>query len=98
MKPQISPLRYASVEMTSLFGSAKHRFQDELSSRPKRSEVERSAVSPEVLKNAFCFSKPLSMEPVLEMFFRASPKIWARTFDRERSALVSTSQPQLTKL
>jgi hypothetical protein len=43
-KPQISPLRYAPVEMTSLFGNAKYRFQDELSSRPERSVVERSAV------------------------------------------------------
>jgi hypothetical protein len=27
-KPQISPLRYAPVEMTNLFGSANHRSQD----------------------------------------------------------------------
>jgi len=38
-KPQISPLRYAPVEMTNLFA------QEELSSRPERSVVERSAVS-----------------------------------------------------
>jgi hypothetical protein len=43
-EPQISPLRYAPVEMTSLFGNAKRRFQDELSSRPERSAVEGSAV------------------------------------------------------
>jgi hypothetical protein len=29
-KPQISPLRYASVEMTILFGNAKYRFQDKI--------------------------------------------------------------------
>jgi hypothetical protein len=29
-KPQISPLRYAPVEKTNLFGNANHRFQDEL--------------------------------------------------------------------
>jgi hypothetical protein len=28
-EPQIPPLRYAPVEMTSLFGNAKRRFQDE---------------------------------------------------------------------
>jgi hypothetical protein len=38
-KPQISPLRYAPVEMTNFF------VQEELSSRPERSGVERSAVS-----------------------------------------------------
>jgi hypothetical protein len=43
-KPQISPLRYAPVEMTILFGNAGHHFQEELSSRPERSAVERSAV------------------------------------------------------
>jgi hypothetical protein len=31
-EPQISPLRYAPVEMTSLFGNAKYCSQDELSS------------------------------------------------------------------
>jgi hypothetical protein len=35
---------YAPVEMTNLFENAKHHFQDELSSRPERSAVERSAV------------------------------------------------------
>jgi large subunit ribosomal protein L9 len=35
--PQISLFRYAAVEMTILFGNAKYRFQDELSSRPWRS-------------------------------------------------------------
>src|SRR5580704_4905771 len=38
-KPQISPLRYAPVEMTILL------VQTNLSSRPERSVVERSAVS-----------------------------------------------------
>ncbi len=32
------------VEMTILFGDAKFRFHDELSTRPERSVVERSAV------------------------------------------------------
>jgi hypothetical protein len=31
--------------MATLFGNAKYRFQEELSSRPKRSGVERSAVA-----------------------------------------------------
>jgi hypothetical protein len=44
-KLQISPLRCAPVEMTILLGNAQYRFQDELSSRPERSGVERSAVS-----------------------------------------------------
>jgi hypothetical protein len=43
-KPQISPLRYAPVEMTILFGNATYRVQANLSSRPERSGVERSAV------------------------------------------------------
>jgi hypothetical protein len=52
-RPQISPLRYAPVEMTILFKGRIPRFQEkydilaatELSSRPERSGVERSAVS-----------------------------------------------------
>jgi hypothetical protein len=52
-KPQISPLRYAPVEMTILFEDRIPRFKEkyeisvatELSSRPERSVVERSAVS-----------------------------------------------------
>ena len=44
-KPQISPLRYAPVEMTILFGNKALRCQAELSSRPERSVVERFAVS-----------------------------------------------------
>jgi hypothetical protein len=44
-KLQISPLRCAPVEMTNLFGNARFRFQDDLSPRPERSGVERSAVS-----------------------------------------------------
>jgi hypothetical protein len=51
-KPQISPLRCAPVEMTILFENAIRIFQEkyeiraatELSSRPERSVVERSAV------------------------------------------------------
>jgi hypothetical protein len=50
-KPQISPLRCAPVEMTILFEDRISRFQEkyeilaatELSSRPERSVVERSA-------------------------------------------------------
>jgi hypothetical protein len=37
--PQIPPLRYASVGMTILFGNARYRFQDELSSLPKRTRI-----------------------------------------------------------
>src|ERR1700678_4466810 len=37
--PQIPPLRYAPVGMTILFGNAKSRFQDELSSRPERTRI-----------------------------------------------------------
>src|ERR1700721_559820 len=44
-EPQISPLRYAPVEMTNLFGNPKYRFHDELSSRPERSVAEGPAVS-----------------------------------------------------
>jgi hypothetical protein len=52
-KPQISPLRYAPVEMTILSRGNLLFFQEryqsalatELSSRPERSVVERSAIS-----------------------------------------------------
>jgi hypothetical protein len=37
--PQIPPLRYAAVGMTILFGNARYRFQDELSSRPERTRI-----------------------------------------------------------
>jgi hypothetical protein len=37
--PQIPPLRYAPVGMTSLLGNAKYDFQDELSSRPERTRI-----------------------------------------------------------
>ncbi len=43
--PQISPLRYAPVEMTILLGNETQSSQTNLSSRPERSGVERSAVS-----------------------------------------------------
>jgi hypothetical protein len=42
---QVPPLRYAPVGMTLLFGNARSGFQDEVSSRPERSGVERSAVA-----------------------------------------------------
>ena len=45
MPPQISPLRYASVEMTIHLGNEDERIHTELSSRPERSVVERSAVA-----------------------------------------------------
>src|ERR1700733_3712548 len=59
-KPQISPLRYAPVEMTSWPEGGiplvqeiyKPLFQTNLSSRPERSVVERSAVS------FSCFTDP----------------------------------------
>jgi hypothetical protein len=44
-KQQVPPLRYAPVGMTLLFGNARSGFQDELSSRPERGGVERSAVA-----------------------------------------------------
>src|ERR1700722_16524939 len=52
-KPQISPLRFAPVEMTNLLGYVRlcidwknHNLPEtNLSSRPERSGVERSAVS-----------------------------------------------------
>jgi hypothetical protein len=52
-EPQISPLRCAPVEMTNLSEDRSPRFHEkyevlaatELSSRPERSVVERSAVS-----------------------------------------------------
>jgi hypothetical protein len=39
MPPQISPLRYAPVEMTIPFAYANSHSQDELSSRPEHSAV-----------------------------------------------------------
>ena len=42
----------ASLGMTISFGNAKYRFQDELSSRPKRSVVEGSAVRPSAFPNS----------------------------------------------
>jgi hypothetical protein len=56
-KPQISSLRSAPVEMTILFGNAKYRFQDELSSRPERSVVERSAVLYQVARSISAWLK-----------------------------------------
>jgi hypothetical protein len=65
--PQIPPLRYASVGMTILFGNAKYSFQDELSSRPKRSRISCRAaldkaprVRPSVKKGACGATTPTS--------------------------------------
>src|SRR5271170_7375601 len=44
-KPQIPPLRYATVGMTILFGRWNAGLQTDLSSRPERSVVEGPAVS-----------------------------------------------------
>jgi hypothetical protein len=43
-KQQVPPLRYAPVGMKILFGDWDVRTQNELSSRPERSEVEGPAV------------------------------------------------------
>jgi hypothetical protein len=43
-EPQVSPLRYTPVEMTILLGNEDESSQTNLSSRPERSVVERSAV------------------------------------------------------
>jgi len=67
MKPQISPLRFAPVEMTNLWVNCGFssrctalRSSTNLSSRPERSGVERSAVS-SVLTQTL---KPSSTPPI----------------------------------
>jgi hypothetical protein len=91
-KPQTSPLRYAPVEMTILFEGRIPRFQEkyeilaatELSSRPERSVVERSAVS-------FWFSHTLFVTPSRfpETFplnkFWGSPNVSRATLSKPRS-------------
>jgi hypothetical protein len=49
----------ASLGMTILFGNAKHRFQDELSSRPERSGAEGSAVCHSAFPNSGVLTQTL---------------------------------------
>src|ERR1700684_2233841 len=55
--PQIPPLRYAPVGMTILFGNAKYSFQDELSSRPKRTRISCHAALDKAACAPFCKGK-----------------------------------------
>jgi len=55
--PQIPPLRYAPVGMTILFGNARCRFQDEVSSRPERTRISCHAALAMTECASFCKGK-----------------------------------------